>query len=288
MPDIQYAEFPSDFGLLGPQQLTKSYRDIKKQFRESIRRAIRVSRGSGGILVDGNRLAYASVLFTRICVRARSLEILLPDCKPDAHWDFSSVASLTRNLIEAYFWYFWLCEDEIDEDVRQGRFILLYCHDYGSRGRLWPDPQRDEEQADVLNDLVQRFDANSFLQTYSPAERREALRGHKTPFIQDEILERMGVPTEQFRVLYRFFSQHTHSGPISFFRSRDLDMGAGAETVQEKRYMIMALTTALDILTNATAGHLSLFPDAEVRPIHLTRQQVRKNVEENQGRKAPR
>lgn len=101
-----------------------------------------------------NRLAYAAVLFMRMTVMAKSIGQLLPDCKPKEHWDFSAVASLTRNLAEAYLWYFWLCEDEVEADVRQGRFILLYCHDHGSRGRMFPDMKPSVDEDVVLANLV--------------------------------------------------------------------------------------------------------------------------------------
>ncbi len=55
---------------------------------------------------------YASVLFTRLCVIAISLEKLLTTKKTD-HWDYASVASLTRNILECYLTFFYLCIDSV-------------------------------------------------------------------------------------------------------------------------------------------------------------------------------
>jgi hypothetical protein len=269
---------------LTPSQLTTEYLRWRKDYRGLIKRATRTSRGSGGIYVERNRLAYASILFTRICVMAKSVECLLPDCKPREHWDFSAVASLTRNLAEAYLWYFWLCEDDVDPDIRQGRFILLYCHDNGSRSRLFPDSAPEEAQDAVMADLIARFDANPYLKTFDEKARREALKGHKTPFVQDDVLARMGVDKDQFRIFYRFFSQHTHTGPIAFFRIMEHDRGTGVETAHEKRYMTIGVMLACSVLAAAIDGHLKLFPDAESRNPHLTDADVIRNVERNQGR----
>lgn len=252
---------------LDPRALSREYLQHRQQFRELCRRAVRVSQGSGGIYVEGNRLAYASVLFTRLTVMAKSIECLLPFCKPKEHWDFSAVASITRNLAEAYLWYFWLCEDEVDAEVRQGRFILTYCHDHGSRGRMFQPDEPLSEDSVVMTDLIARFDGNAFLRTYNTKARREALRGHKTPFLQDDVLDRMGANKEDFRFLYRFFSQHTHTGPVSFFRTFEHNRGAGVETDHEKRYMILALDFASGILSAAIEGHLKLFPQAETRKL---------------------
>lgn len=273
-------------GDLEPRVLTTVYLRCRREFRELCKRAERVSRGSGGIWVEGNRLAYASVLFMRITVMAKSVRQLLPDCKPREHWDFSSVASLTRNLAEAYLWYYWLCEDEIDPDVRQGRFILLYCHDYGSRDRMFSEEGHPPDDDVVMADLTNRFDANPYLATFNAKQRREALKGHKTPFVQDDVLDRMGVNRAEFRSIYRFYSQHTHTGPVAFIRilMEGHDRGSGVETAHEKRYMITAILFATSVLESAIAGHLSLFPDAETLTPYLTDADIVRNVEHNQGR----
>jgi len=270
---------------LSPTQLTSEYLKQRRAFREAIKRAVRVSRGSGGIWVETNQLAYASLLFTRLTVVSKSISILLPDCKPREHWDFSSVGSLTRNLAEAYLWYYWLCEDDIDEDVRQGRFVLMYCHDHGSRDRLFGDLGPVVDDRAVVDDLMERFDTNPYLRSFSEKARREALKGHKTPFIQDEIVERMGFDKSKFRILYRFFSQHTHSGPVSFMRMVEHNRGTGVETEHEKRLMILTVEFACDILSAATNGHCKLFPHAEARAPYLTDTDVERAVERNQGRK---
>jgi len=271
---------------LDPRDLTTLYLRCRREFRDLCKRAERVSRGSGGIFVESNRLAYAAVLFMRITVMAKSVRQLLPDCKPKEHWDFSAVASLTRNLAEAYLWYFWLCEDEVDSDVRQARFILLYCHDYGSRDRMFPDGRPPIDEDVVMADLVSRFDANPYLVTFDAKQRREARKGHKSPFVQDEVLDRMGVDRNEFRSIYRFYSQHTHTGPVAFTRIilEGHDRGSGVETAHEKRYMITAILYAISVLESAIAGHLKLFPDAETRTPHLTDAEIIRNVERNQGR----
>lgn len=277
-----------DLAALNPPQLTAEYLKHRSEYRALSKRAMRVSRGSGRIWVEGNRLAYASILFTRIVVSAKSIASLLPDCKAGEHWDFSSVASLSRNLAESYLWYFWLCEDEIDPDVRQGRFILLYCHDHGSRGRLFPDSAPEHIQKEVMDDLIQRFDANPFLKTYGEKARREALKGLKTPFIQDDVIDKMDLDKETFRTVYRFFSQHTHGGPVAFFRQAEHVRGSGVETRHEKSYMIMAIIFIYTILSRAIEGHLKLFPDAETRGPALTDREVAYNVEVNEWRLRPK
>ena len=146
---------------------------------------------------------------------AKSLDRLPPDPKPGEHWDFSAAASLARNLFEACLVYHWLCGEQVEETERAARFILFHLHDHGSRRRLLPD---DLASPEILDDLVERFDANPVLAAYDEKQRRQAIRGERTPFTQDEVLVEIDVDAETFRTLYRFFSQHTHTGPLAFYR----------------------------------------------------------------------
>lgn len=261
--------------------ITRLYLIVRGEFRGLLKRAIRISRGSGGIPSTGNRMYWGCVLFTRIVVTAKSLNELLPDPKPGQHWDFSAVASLTRNLFEACLVYHWLCGEGLDDTAREARFILFHLHDHGSRQRLFPD---DPAPPEILDDLIQRFDANPVLAEYDEKRRRVAIRGERTPFVQDEVLAEIGVDLDDFRVLYRLFSQHTHNGPLAFYRMVEHDRGTGVETRHEKRYMMMAIGFASQFLARAANTHLEIVPDAETRPPHLTDRQIRMKVERNQGR----
>jgi hypothetical protein len=98
----------------------------------------------------------------------------------------------------------------------------------------------------------------------------------------------MGVEKETFRIFYRSFSQHTHNGPLAFFRLIEHDRGRGVETEHEKRYMIIALSFACGVVSAAISGHLKLFPDAETREPFLTVAHVSRNVERSQRRRNSR
>lgn len=278
----QVVSDPSATAELTNPELTTLYLAVRREFRSLVERCVRISRGSAGIPSTGNRMYWASILFTRIVVTAKSISRLLPDPKPREHWDFSGVASLSRNLIEAVLVYHWLCGSRVLEEVRKGRFILLYLHDYGVRKRLFPETYPDDDS--VYADLVHQFDEDPYLSTWDEKKRRVALRGEKTPFIQDDVLREMGIDLIWFRIVYRFFSEHTHTGPISFLRQDENDRGTGVETRSEKSYITSAVGVASVFLTHAGNEHLEIFPDAETRTPFLTDRDVARSVERNQGR----
>ncbi len=85
--------------------MTKLYLKTRREYRQLIQRAERISRGSGGMMSTGHRMYWGSILFTRIVVTAKSVNELLPDPTAGAHWDFSAAASLARNLLEGCLVY---------------------------------------------------------------------------------------------------------------------------------------------------------------------------------------
>jgi Family of unknown function (DUF5677) len=278
-------EIAADIEDLDNRGVTKLYLALRQEYRALVNRAERISRGSSGILSTGNRMFWGSVLFTRVVVTAKSVSLLLPDPKPGAHWDFSATASLTRNLTEACLVYHWLCGVGVGETEREGRFILYNLHDHGSRKRLLRD---GEENPEVHTDLVRQFDANPYLATFDAKRRAKALKGETTPFIQDEVLGEIGFDKTLFRLIYRFFSQHTHTGPMAFYRIADNGHGTGVETRHEKLYMALVLGIAREFLVRAIEVQLDIVPDAETKIPHLTRERIKGNVERDQGRSRKR
>lgn len=273
-------------GALDNPGLTSLYLSARREYRDQVARAERLSRASGGISSTGNRMYWGAVLFTRIGVTAKSVEILLPDCRAGQHWDFSATASITRNLMEACLVHRWLCGDGVDDIEREARFILFHLHDHGSRRRLLSAPTGMDDP--ILDDLTRRFDANAFLAGFDASRRKVALRGERTPFVQDDVLDGMGLDRAEFRLVYRLFSQHTHTGPISFYDALQNERGVGVETRKEKFYMFTAIGFAHRMLEAAIDTHMSIFPDAHARAPHVTRRQSEINVEREQGRRPRR
>ena len=231
-----------------------------------------MSRGADGILSETTQHYWASVLFTRMVVTATSIQLLTPDLRPDAHWDFSAVASITRNLAECYLFFFFLCADDVPQVERDARVILLNLHDNASRRKLFgelnePDCTDEDLVAntDVQNDLINKFKTNAYLSNLPPKQQREMIRGERTPFVQDDMIERAKMDKRDFRFLYRLFSNHTHTGPIAFYRMAEHGRGQGFRNTTDTVYMTIALTSAGDLIRRATADVLVFFPQAELR-----------------------
>lgn len=242
------------------------------RFDQAIRKAKRRSVGASGIQSPTSQHYWASVLFTRLLVTAMSVRRLLPEWKAGAHWDFSAVASLTRNLAECYLFYFFLCIDDVPQVVKDARIILLNLHDDGTRTKLMAEIDESEKdaetvaaRADVRADLAAKFYANEHLAALPERRQKELLRGEKTPFVQDDVIDRTSLDKARFRMLYRLFSAHTHTGPISFYRMAEHGRGHGVVNSHDGQYVCHAVDFAIDILERASDDLITLFPEANDR-----------------------
>ena len=261
----------------GPTRLSEfqaktEYRKARGEFATEVLRARRVSRGAAGIRAETPQHYWASVLFTRMVVTATSVQVLTPELQPEAHWDFSAVASITRNLAECYLFFYFLCADDVPQVEKDARIILLNLHDNASRRKLFGElgePDDDAEtaaaKAMVHDDLVRKFKANGYLAGLPEKRQNELIRGEKTPFVQDDMIERTGMDKSHFRFLYRWLSNHTHTGPVAFYRMAEQGRGRGFQNPIDTVYMAAAVSFAGDLMRRATADVLAFFPNAETR-----------------------
>jgi len=271
-----------DLKALAPLELTQRYNLFRSRFRIQHKRAVQISKGAGGLISKSAREYWASVLFTRFAVTTGSASCLLPSAEPRAHWDFSAFASIVRNLVECYLLFYWLCVEPVSEEQAEARLVLLDLYDHGARRRLFANSQEPDL---VQADLVRRFEENIILTALPEKRKRELLRGDKLPFVQDNIVDAMGDDRTQFRFLYRFLSQHTHTGPIAFYRMSEHDRGRGVESQAEKQYFVIVLDFAIDLVQSASADMLALFPGAEDRGKGISDSTIARRVEIQNGRK---
>lgn len=205
-------------------------------------------------------------------VTAMSIQVLTPELQPDAHWDFSAVASITRNLAECYLFFYFLCADDVSQVEKDARIILLNLHDNASRQKLFGElGELDDNvataaaKAEVHDDLMRKFHANAYLSGLPEKRQRELARGDRTPFVQDDMIERTNMDKSKFRFWYRLFSNHTHTGPVAFYRMGEQGRGQGFANRRDTLYMTVALSFAGDLMRRATTDFLVFFPGAETR-----------------------
>lgn len=234
-----------------------------QQYTQTLDIAVRVSIFASGRQVNDKR-TWACVLFTKLCVTGRSILILSPNntiaTAKIPHWDFSSLFSLTRNLIECYHVFFYLCIDDIPYDEYKARKQLLNLHDFHSRKTLLSTENSGNNA--IEQSIIDELTSTEYFKNLDQKQQKHFLRGANSFFIsREEIEARAGNDKNNFKILYKLFSSNTHSYPLGFYRMLDASRGTGVKSDTEVGYSALALEIAEGYMRDATNNMIILFPD---------------------------
>ena len=179
-------------------------------------------------------------------------------------WDYSSIASLTRNLLEAHLYLFYFGIENISESEWLMRKWLIDLHDGTARVRLYGDDILKNNAETTLKWLKDRLDGHPMFSKLPERQRLHFLSGRHPCFLNhDEIIERMEQDRAQFRAIYERLSSEAHSLPLAFHRMISGDFGRGFENHRDKAHMAIALSVASNSLELATTQLKSIFPEVE-------------------------
>jgi len=238
-----------------------------------VRHCARVSLSCAGIPAPTQQHFYASVLFTALCSRAMSLAILAPRSslatKAVDFWDYTSLAILTRSLLELRLSFYYLCTEQCDPPEWECRLSLFNLHDCESRRLLFlslPTEERDdpgfEEQ---LAELRDRLRHNSFFRAL-PEKRQGRMLTGRYAFLssRQDIAVKAGVDESLYRWFYRFLSAHVHGLPLSFYRMGKQERGRGIYSETEESYCSILLSFSLTLLVRSRDEMEVLFTNAQL------------------------
>jgi hypothetical protein len=235
------------------------YSSALGEFSAIVEQAIATSHATANRRVDERR-ALASVLFTRLCVLSVSIISLCPRSKLNPgtkHWDFSAVASLSRNLFEGALLLFYFAFDDVEEVEWEARLKVMQLHDCVSRLHMFRDLGNNDEdlpeferQAEELRTVLMK---NSHFMNLDSSRRKKLLNGDRTTILTlHEIFEKSGGDWSGHWGLYRFWSAQTHSFPLGFYRSVEQGRGRGVENDAEKAYIGGALAVSVHTVKACT------------------------------------
>ena len=250
------------------KQLDRFYAAQLNTFTSATGTAIVSSHAAAGFDA-GARRYWATVLFIKLCSTSVSILWLCPGSQLNNdgdHWDFASVATLTRNLFECALQFFYFCIDPISEEEWNARLKVMQLHDCTERSRMFQaydpnDPQLTgfAKQADELRNILQK---NNYFQGLPEKLQKILLKGERSSILtQDEILTRMGQSTSTIRGYYRFLSSQSHPFPLGFYRTGENNRGRGDENRVDKGYIAHALEFCTDTLRRCIDDFQKTFAD---------------------------
>lgn len=214
------------------------------------------------------RGARAVRIFTRQTLSGISLHKLLP--KPtvevsdnDDFWDISSIASLSRNIIEGYLSLYYFGTEKISEAEAELRFFILQLHKnvewYHIRKIIdQRDPELPEFEKTIYMQKAQ-IKNHEFVENLSPENKQRAIRGiemYKTKYD----FEKQNPVCKDLIVTYRRFSNLTHPVPISIERIDD-EHGRGSGSDRDVAYSILLLMNARKYLAASVVDIVEHFPN---------------------------
>ena len=105
----------------------------------------------------------------------------------DAHLDFSSISTLSRNLIEAANLHWYYCIDHIDEEEINFRFLLYDYHDTTTLYRITENLKFSPEDIEYLgnqrSELRERLEKNSYFISLDKTEKKQIIKGRKSTLL---------------------------------------------------------------------------------------------------------
>lgn len=202
------------------------YEDAVKALESLFQFAITLSNNTQGRIVETRREEVASHLFTKICLHVSSILRLTP--KSSYHdpqskseiWDYTSVAVLTRALMEAYYTFYYLVIDEIDESEIDFRFLLWDFHSENRRleqlrliGSKHPDLHELEKNAEALRNQLEQ---NPQFRSLEKDLKKKVLKGDVPLLLSNiKIAEKAGISRNYQKVTYIYLSSYIHSYPFA-------------------------------------------------------------------------
>lgn len=243
----------------------KYYCDTLANYTRTVNLAIKISRLAAGRQVE-DKVIWACILYTKMCVTGLSILILAPENeaanKKISHWDFSSLFSLTRNLMECYQTLFYLSVDNVSGDELKARRKLFNLHDYKSRKKLFSFTPTKLDNEDIEKSVVEELIDTIYFKNLDEKQQKHFLKGDNAFFIsREEIEEKMGKDKNDFKLLYNLFSNNIHSFPMGFYGMIDGERGIGIKSDVEIKYSGLALETAEQYIRDASKNITDFFPD---------------------------
>ena len=236
------------------------YINVVNQFDSTVEQALKMNRKFEGVEGLPFFQYFSTILFTSLCTRTISLSYLIPasriTAKSPVNWDYSSVAAITRSVLETRLAFFYLCIDKCSNAERESRWNVFQLHDSCSRERLFGAFSDGDEQMEAFQvqseEIRERLKSNSHFSGLKKSTMKKLLNG-KSAYAEslEDIAIRMDIPLNEFRIYYQLLSSFTHSFPISFLRMGDQIRGRGIHSQVEEGYIIMFLELVIHQLEAA-------------------------------------
>ena len=253
--------------ILKPSDPSPDYLSELASFEKALPGWIDVSQKFAGLRCPP-RHCYASILFTCLCTKAVSLVLLVPRSSWSKHkiehWDYASVANITRTILEARLSFHYLCIDKVDQQQWECRWNLFKLHDCVSRRKLFEVIDGEDAQLKSFGiqaeELRTKLKSNTYFTGLPPKQKHLLLKGG-TAFLcpLETIAGKAGISSNEFKLIYRFLSSHVHCYPVAFFRMGEQERGRGVHSNTEESHTTSCIMWSRELIDSAAEEMKELF-----------------------------
>lgn len=252
-------------------------REMFKQFRPILGRALTASANLSDGGISAYRLSQASWIFGSLCIQGMSLEKLTKDGLEEGGitLDHRSIAVIARSMLETSLMTFYLSEKMTEEEWWLRR-LVLDLHDTITRYKMFKH-FRDATQNPILKRGLageasdfragidkerDRLRNNEEFKKLTDDRQKKILDGNEI-YVSGlrAVVKLAGWNIDEFDGAYAYLSSYLHNAPVSFYRAED--HGSTFDKTSGAQYSLVgfALERAGYALDSTTDRIKSSFPD---------------------------
>ena len=135
--------------------------------------------------------------------------------------DIPSIASMTRNLVEAYDVFWYLTVDKISEDESEFRFALSSLHHNVEFLKITENLKLEIDDPTGIWEIARPhskrwLEGTALFKALHPKQQAELLKGKRPFFLGNRTPAKWKyINQDAMRGLYKFMSNNTHTHPVS-------------------------------------------------------------------------
>ena len=246
------------------------FHHVLREFDKAVCEANAISQGVGVRMAEAYQ-GWSTYIFARICIHASIMISNVPKsrwAKRDYDfWDFASIASHVRAILEAELLFMYLSEAPDSEEAWSAKLNVMHMNDCVKRIELFTQSDNTEalefynEQQSII---AERLNKNPAFLSLDSGTRKRCLSGKALTIPnRDDLLIKLGKDPKSFKVMFDFLSHYTHILPISYYKMEPNGRGTGCFNKFDFGYIIMGMLLCTESLIKCTERLVDIFPDVK-------------------------
>ena len=243
-------------------------KELVKNLETLFETAYDLSKLNDGRKTEIKRELNGAYIFNKVCLHALAILRLLPESKYSETSetlkirDYESIAVLIRAIMDAYYTFYYLAIDKVNEVETEFRFLIWDYHSCNRSLEMHQlaqnkDPRVSDLEKEVEYLRVQIREHPSF-EPLSSERKRRIIKGDVPILLSNKrIAELAGISVNYHQAMYIYLSSYIHSYPFAIIQISSIGSNAG-KTVELLKPLIGDCT---GFLSYAIRDFVKLFPE---------------------------